>query len=250
MSKTDCYLNTISLDMVTENDHLNNYCFCAKCTCGKHICPKPSPKLYPKSIFNSYYKINYKRHSVSRTANTSAPPRRKSIFKLEGETTASHDFKGQQLDSTFVISTPKISPESSKYKITGNSVYKQDFAKWGHMQAESAKYNSKNIGTGVKFNAFSTYSACFQSGPVVPARMIKPTANTNILCSGTLVKTPETTMRSAYHKHRSIPSEPIYRSDNTIALPSHPNQYSTVNSINFNAKDISATIRRARKSND
>ena len=247
MSKAVCYLDTIPLDLVTENDHLSNYCFCSKCTCGKHICPKPSPKLYPKSIFNSYYKINYKRHSLARTANTSAPPRRKSLFKLEAETTARHDYKAYPADTSYIIDASKPLAETGKYHLSSSSVYKQDYANWGHMKAESTKNNKASVGTGVKFNASSTYSAAFQNTQTTPARIMKPKENTNILCTGTQGKTPETVMRSSYSKHRAIPSEPIYRADNTMVLPACPNQYSTSNSISFNAKDITATIRRARK---
>ena len=247
MSKAACFLDSISLDLVTENDHLSNYCYCAKCTCGKHICPKPSPKLYPKSIFTSFYKLNYKRPSLARTPNTSVPPRRKSIFKLEAETTASHDYKAYPPDVSFNISTPKPLAEAGRYRLSSSSVYKQDYANWGHMKAESTKNNNTSVGTGVKFSALSTYSAAFQSTQAIPARIVKPKENTNILCTGKEEKTPETVMRSSYSKHRPIPSEPIYRSDNTMTLPACPNQYSTINSINFNAKDITATIRRARK---
>ena len=150
MSKAVCYLDTIPLDLVTENDHLSNYCFCSKCTCGKHICPKPSPKLYPKSIFNSYYKINYKRHSLARTANTSAPPRRKSLFKLEAETTARHDYKAYPADTSYIIDASKPLAETGKYHLSSSSVYKQDYANWGHMKAESTKNNKASVGSEVQ----------------------------------------------------------------------------------------------------
>ena len=240
MSTIECYLNSVALDMITENDHLNNYCLCSKCTCGKHICPRPNPKLYPKSIFNSYYKINYKRHSVLKRPSNSATPHRKSIFKLESETTTSHDYKGYQQDPSYKVDTSKITLENT-------SVYKQDFINWGHIKAESTKHNRTQIDSGIKFNGRSTYSSCFQSTPSTPAKIMKPTVNTNILCSGTTDKTPETTMRASYNNCKSIPSQPIHRSDNTMPLPAFYNQYSTVNSINFNTKDLSNTIRRARK---
>lgn len=248
MSVPDCYLNNLALDMVTEIDHINNYCLCSKCTCGRHICPKPRGKMYPKSTFNSYYKLNYKRHSLSQKPSFSATPHRKSIFKLESETTTSHDYKAYPQDSSCNISTPKHPNESlNKYRLSSCSTYRQDFTNWGSMKTESTKFTRTNVGTGVKFNATSTYASCYQNSPTAPSKIVKPTANTNILCTGNVVKTPETTMKSSYSKYRCIPSQPIHRGDNTVPLPAFPNQYATINSINYDSKDIGVTIRRVRK---
>ena len=133
MSKPECELNNQALDMITEADHLNNYCLCSKCTCGKHICPKPKPKRYPKSIFNSYYKMNYKRHSVPKRQNHSAIPQKKSLFRLSSETTQSIDYKAYPIDppvnqkpSTSEAEASKV--EKSKYRLSASSIYKQDFA--------------------------------------------------------------------------------------------------------------------------
>jgi hypothetical protein len=251
MNESQCFLSSMALDLVTETDHLNNYCLCSKCTCGQHKCPRPAAKLYPKSIFNSYYKLNYKRHSVSQRPVQSATPQRKNIFKLESETTQSLDYKPYAIETPKSTKIQQASVPSSRYKLSSKSTYNQDFANWGHIKAESTKVTRVHKNSGVKFSGLSTYASCYQTSPTIPVKIIKPVLNTNILCSGSATKTPETVMRSSYNYTESIkniPSQPIHRPDHTMALPAFHNQYSTTNSINFNQKDIINTIRRARKS--
>lgn len=250
MTTSKCYLDSLNLDMVTETDHLHNYCYCSKCTCGHHICPKPSSRRYPKSTFNSFYKLNYKRHSVSNRPISSSTTYRKSQFKLQSETTSSHDFQAWDVDKSFNVNTPNSKTQKSGYKLSSSSIYKQDFTDRGMMKTEMIKQVSIPVATGIKFNATTTYSNFFASSPGKPSKMATPHVNTNILCTSGNTKPPESTTKANYSKHAPYPTHQVIRGDNTMPLPAFPNQYATVNSVNFNAKEISATIRRARRSLD
>lgn len=245
-----CYLDSLNQDLVTEVDHLNGYCYCSKCTCGSHKCPRPASKRYPKSTFNSYYKLNYKRHSLSQRPVSSSKAYQKSQFKMQSETTASHDFQAWEQDKSFTIKNSQASPESHKYRLSSHSVYKQDFTNWGTMKTEMIKQVSIPVSSGVKFQGTSTYSNVFVNSLGKASIKATPHVNTNILCTGDTGKIPETIMKTSFAKQIALPSKPIKRGDNTLAVPAFPNQYATMNSINFNAKEVSATIRRARKSTD
>jgi len=245
-----CPLDSFNLDLVTETDHLNNYCYCSKCSCGLHKCPRPASKRYPKSTFNSYYKINYKRHSLSSRPASSTRPYKKSQFKMQSETTASHDFQAWDIDKSFTINKSQINPDSNKFRLSSSSTYKQDFTNWGTLKTEMIKQASIPVNTGVKFQATSTYSNVFVNSPGKASIKAKPHVNTNILCTGDTGKAPETTMKISYVKQLPIPSKPIKKEDNTVAIPAFPNQYATVNSINYNAKELTATIRRAKRCQD
>ena len=123
-----CLLDSLDSDFITEVDHTLKYCYCSKCTCGKHICPQNSPKSYPKSTFTSYYQLNCKKHPVTRRPATSTTPYKKSLFKLESETTKAHDYKDWTPEATLHIQSPGSSFSKHNYKLSSNTTYKQEYS--------------------------------------------------------------------------------------------------------------------------
>ena len=239
-----CPLNDIELEMITETDHIKNYCYCSECTCGTHICPKPSAKKYPKSIFTSSYKVGYRRHGFSPRPIFSASPLKKALFRLESETTTSHDYKPIPENYDFSTSPIIQQPESkSLFKMAASSTYKADFADWGPAKSEIIKQSSVPLYQKVKFTAISTYNSSFLVSPLRPVKISKPKANINILCTGAM-KVPQSTMRSSFLNVKNLRSEPICRADNGMNFPAIPGQYQTVNSLAFN--DTTGTIVRRR----
>lgn len=242
-----CLLDSLDSDLITEVDHALKYCYCSKCTCGKHICPQKSPKSYPKSIFTSYYQLNYKKHPVSRRPATSTTPYKKSQFKLESETTQSHDYQNWTPNASFTISTPSSSPPKGQYKLSSNTTYKQEYSNKGVLKTELIKKKDLPVNLGIKFHAVSTYTSVFQQSPIKATKSINPHKNTNILCAVNS-KTPQSMMKASFSRCNPIPSQAIRHQDNTQAVPSHPCQYQTINSLNYNQKAISSVIRRAHRS--
>jgi hypothetical protein len=118
------------------------------------------------------------------------------------------------------------------------------------MKTEMIKQVSMPVAAGVKFNATTTYNNFYSNSPGKPSKMASPHVNTNILCTAGNTKPPESTTKANFLKHVPFPSYQIVRGDSTMPLPAYPNQYVTVNSANFNVKDMGCTIRRARRSLD
>lgn len=246
---SQCLLDSLDLDLITEVDHALKYCYCSKCTCGKHICPQRSPKSYPKSTFTSYYQLNYKKHKILRRPATSSAPYKRNQFKLESETTQSHDYKDWTPNGSFRVDTPKYTQVIGKFNLCASTTYKQDYSSRGLLKTELIKQKEMPINPGIKFQAVSTYATVYQKSPIKPTEMIKPHVNTNILCAAA-IKTPQSMMKAAFSKCNPIPTHAIKHQDNTQAVPSHPCQYFTVNSVNYNKKPISSVIRRAHRSID
>lgn len=245
-----CFLDNCKLDFVTEADHRLHYCYCSKCTCGKHVCPRQSPKGYPKSTFKSYYQQNYKRHSIIRRPGTSAAPYRRSPFKLDSETTQSHDYQPWTPENPMRGQSPASTPSSpppSAYKLSSNTTYKQDFSNWGTVKTESIRYKATPVSLSVKFSSVSTYSHVFRKSEASPSKLVKPHTNTNILCR-TSAKTPDSTMKTSFGRYSPAPTHSFKHQDHSQQVPSHPSQYKTVSKVNYQEKELSSMIRRAHRS--
>jgi hypothetical protein len=244
-----CFLDNADLDFVTEVDHMLNYCYCFKCTCGKHLCPRQSPKGYPKSTFKSYYQQNFKRHAICRRPATSANPYRKNQFKLDSETTKSRDYQAWTPEKVLKVSSATSTPTTSKYRLSSNTTYKQDFTNWGTIKTESIVHKATPVNLSLKFSGVSTYSYVFQKTEASPSKLVKPHKNTNILCK-TSAKTPDSTMKTSFQRYSPIPSKAMKHEDHSLLVPSHPSQFNTINRVNFNEKAFSSMIRRAHRSID
>lgn len=248
MIKEPCYLDSADIDLITETDHMNNYCLCSKCTCGLHKCPKLTVKKYPKSIFKSYYKLNYKFHDQKiRNQARSVSPTKLTQYQLESETTSGHYYKPQLNEYSMKTESPKVLENKPKYRMASSSTYKKDFSNWGTVKNETFLPKQTFSTRSVKFNANSTYLSHFKSFNGKAAEMVRPCANSNILGEVPDAVIPKSTMHDSYLTWKSKKIHTVAKNNVINNLPSLPGQWQTVNNNCYDVKTINKGIIRVRK---
>lgn len=239
ISSTDCPLNSSSLGIISENDHLTRKCLCPLCTCGKHICPSAGiPDPYPISTFNSQYMNNYQPRSPEKTL---IPKNRGNFFPsvpFDFETTSSECYK-PHLHSSINAYSRHVPNSPPKTPFNAKSSYANNFVNWGSgITFIVKKSHEKHTTDEVKLNSKTSYRDNYiqlspEDAKIARPETVKKGKNTHIDPKAAFAK-DTTNRREFVDFSKKCKREQGYKPDNAIPrMKSVDNHYVTTNKSTY-----------------
>ena len=214
----ECVLNTLTLPIKTEQNHLSGDCYCYLCSCGIHTCPSNSPykKILPSKMYFTTSKMSY------------SPKLSKKIkpYIREGEilhSTQKMDFETISRKAFQITEEPYLTSKSPKsltpspLKFFSNSTYRANYPNWQSYQRVFFNSTEKYFPSPLKFNFQSTYGHDFLKHDTKNTEKKFAKNTPNLLGSKTKF-TELTTNQATYRKYRisSVPKQRIISEDKRI----------------------------------